>query len=286
MDFANEPYIRVYTRDDTAWKLLGWEAQTVLLHLERKVDRAGVLGLEDATPAEAVALQTGLPLEFVEPALAKLIKRKAVHHRGDVLIVPDWIESQETSKSDKQRQKDSRERRQAIASALPDHVTNRDNTESQNVTLESRIVTDRHAESHAVTPRHELSRDVTLSSAVPCSALPAVAVPYAVVSAAEKVGRAWYAELVNKDVASIPSASSAYAFIGGQSAEERATVAANLRASTVHGSKLRALSPQRIEKTLWHTHLLSEQEHAEQKAHYGRQPAAAPPNAAHQLMKY
>jgi len=110
-----------------------------------------------------------------------------------------------------------------------------------------------------------------------------------VVSSAEKIGRAWYGALVEKDDASIPSASAAYEFIGRQSPEERATVAANLRASSVHGKKLRALNPRRIAESLWHSHLLSEQEHAAQKQQYatGRQQlrAAEAVPLAHQPMK-
>jgi hypothetical protein len=114
--------------------------------------------------------------------------------------------------------------------------------------------------------------------------------PRPAVSAAEKIGRAWYGSLVEKLDTELPSASAAYDFIGKQSAEERELVAANLRASSVHGSRkaLRALSPQRIADKLWHSHLLSEADHAEQKSKYGKQtqPAAAPVPAAHKLMQF
>lgn len=107
------------------------------------------------------------------------------------------------------------------------------------------------------------------------------------VSAAEKVGRAWYAELVDKTDLDIPSAQAAYEFIGRQTEDERATVAANLRASSVHGRKLRALSPQRIAGPMWQPHLLTEAEHAAQKSQYAKQPVRVePPPPAHQLMKF
>ncbi len=115
--------------------------------------------------------------------------------------------------------------------------------------------------------------------------------PKAAVSAAEKIGRAWYGALVEKLDLELPSATAAYEFIGNQSAEERATVDANLRASSVHGPlrARRALRPQRIADSLWHSHLLSEADHAAQKAQYGKQPPqspAAPTPLAHQLMKF
>jgi hypothetical protein len=43
MDWENERYVRVYTRDTIDWVALGWEAQSLFLLLIRKVDRSGVL---------------------------------------------------------------------------------------------------------------------------------------------------------------------------------------------------------------------------------------------------
>jgi len=276
MDFANESYVRVYTRDTMTWKRLNWQARCVWSLLLRKLDRAGVLDLEGLQPDEAVALATELPPDVVEVGLPQLFDRGVIEAHDDLLVAPRFLEAQECVKSDKQRAKEYRERRRSQAMAEP----------SQNVTPESRDVTQSSREITAVTDRHA---SVTLNSAVLPSALPGIAVPYAVVTAAEKIGRAWYAELVQKDVASIPSASAAYEFIGKQSAEERATVAANLRASSVHGKKLRALNPKRIVDSLWHSHLLSEQEHAAQKQQYanGRQQlrAAEVVPSAHQPMK-
>ena len=43
MDWSNERYVRVYTRDTTTWKILSWEARALLQFLIRKVDRSGVV---------------------------------------------------------------------------------------------------------------------------------------------------------------------------------------------------------------------------------------------------
>ena len=43
MDWANERYVRLYTRDTVTWKMWPWEARAIFPLLMRKVDRAGVL---------------------------------------------------------------------------------------------------------------------------------------------------------------------------------------------------------------------------------------------------
>lgn len=287
MDFANEEYRRLYVRDTITWKRLGWTGQNVLTQILRKMDRSGVLELGGMEPAEAVALVTGGPIEEIETGLGRLLQLEVLQHVGDSLVWPRFVEAQTVNKSDKQRQRESRDRRRANSLGQPPPVTKRD-AESQNVT-------ESHARSHAVTGGHTPSHAVTLNSADLSSAQRSGAfyAPSApVVSTPVRVGMEWYAALLQKDVLSIPAASgeaaSAYDFIGKQSAEDRETVAKNLRDSSIHGKKLRSLSPRRIAGGLWHTHLLSEADHAAQKAQYGKQPpaAAAPVPAAHQLMKF
>ena len=149
MDYGNERWIRVYTRDTTTWKLIDWRARTVLLHLLRKVDRAGVLDVgEDGIDGLAAVLE--LPIgEVVEPGLHQLVTRGTVVATGAAYVIPNFITAQEAPSSDRQRQKDARERRRATALSRDDS--------SQNVTPESRNVTERHAESQGVTPRHAVS---------------------------------------------------------------------------------------------------------------------------------
>ena len=43
LDYANERFVLLYTRDTATWKLLDWEARAVLMFLLRKVDRSGVI---------------------------------------------------------------------------------------------------------------------------------------------------------------------------------------------------------------------------------------------------
>jgi hypothetical protein len=120
----------------------------------RKVDRAGVL--DDITdPVEDLSLITGMPEEHVSVGLEKLIQRKVVVITDGNLLIPNFIEAQESSKSDRQRQRESRERRRRIAR-----------------TDMSQNVTDCHSATERVTAQPNVSPPVTPTCAVPTCAVP------------------------------------------------------------------------------------------------------------------
>lgn len=156
LDWANERYVRVYTRDTTTWKLCDWRARTVLLHLFRKVDRSGVLDVgEDGVAGLAAVLE--LPLEeIVEPGIAQLVKRGTVERTADAYIIPNFLDAQETSSSDAQRQRAAREKRRAAKRFRDEDVTKRDT---------------------GVTRGHAASQDVTPSLSDPILTEPSLAVP-------------------------------------------------------------------------------------------------------------
>lgn len=149
MNFEDEPYVRVYVRDTKTWLKLGFEGQTVLLFVLRKLDRAGVLdGIDE--PAADVALITGVPVAIVEAGLPRLLERGVLVLRGDRLIMPNYIEAQSCAKSDRLRQQEQRQRRRndSLAdSSANGAVTIRDDS-SRDVTG----VTNRHEPSQGVTP--------------------------------------------------------------------------------------------------------------------------------------
>jgi hypothetical protein len=162
MDWSNESYVRLYTRDTTNWKRLGWDGQSVLMALLRKVDRSGSLDLGGLEPWEAVSLHTGATEDIARRGVEALKRTETVTIRDDRLTFPSFIEAQECSKSDKQRAKESRERR-AKGSDPSRPVT----PESRDVTPPSQAVTGGHDASHAVTPRHSLLCSASPSSADP-----------------------------------------------------------------------------------------------------------------------
>lgn len=153
MNFSDESYVRLYVRDTKTWLRLGFEGQCVLMFLLRKLDRAGVLdGMEELH--QDVALVTGVPLSVVDVGLPRLLERGVFELRGGCLIMPNFIEAQTAIRTDKARQKDSRDRRLA---------------EARLVTLRDGADTPRDK---TVTPSPTAKQPLTLYSAVPSSAVP------------------------------------------------------------------------------------------------------------------
>lgn len=132
MDWSEERYVRLYTRDTTTWKLLGWEGATVLALLLRKLDRGGCLPLEGLSPVDAIQLHTGLPYEVAVTGWTILSRREVFRTDGVSIVMPNFREAQEARPTAAQRKRLERERRAA-------NVTKRDNRESQAVTKSAEL---------------------------------------------------------------------------------------------------------------------------------------------------
>lgn len=208
MDWSNERYVRVYVRDTTTWKLLGWEGQTVLMHLIRKLDRAGRLDVEGCTAEEAVQLHTGLPEDVVSKGWDAVTKRDVFVTDESGILMPNYLEAQEAAQSDAQRQREFRARKR--------DVTKRDAIESQNVTKPLQPVTSSHVESQPVTP----SVPSVPNRAVPNARAPEAPLAIAADLIAEVTGQLWDAGAWADDLRWIASKPEA----------ERAAVAAGLAA--------------------------------------------------------
>ena len=154
MDWGNERYVRLYTRDTGDMLAIGWEGRAVLAELLRKVDRAGVL---DESDGAIVCEMLRIPIEIVEVALPRMASRGVIEIVDGQIILPNFIDAQEAKSSDKQRQAESRARR-------------RDKARAGNRTEPSRAVTEESRST--VTDSHEPSHDVTPSLAVQCLAVP------------------------------------------------------------------------------------------------------------------
>jgi hypothetical protein len=115
MDYSDERYVRVYTRDTPTMKLLRWEGRMVLFELLRKVDRAGVIDFGEEGPVEAVAAVTDIPLEHVSVGLQRLLDRGCVVVKDRSIVVLKFLEAQESPQSDKHRQRESRAKRRDLA---------------------------------------------------------------------------------------------------------------------------------------------------------------------------
>lgn len=154
MDFLNERYVRVYTRNTTTWLRLGWDAQCVLMQLLRVADRAGVIDIGDMQPWEAATVHCGAPEDVAKRGTARCLELGCVVHDGDRLVFPRFLEAQECAMTDAQRARESRARRAAVDRELSRNVT----APSQNVTAPTQNVS---PASHAVTVSHTPSQPVT-----------------------------------------------------------------------------------------------------------------------------
>jgi hypothetical protein len=161
VDWSNEEYVRLYTRETADDLELSWEAVALWRAMLTKFDRAGVLSVRNGWPS--VARLVRMPVEVVERVGPELVTdgRVRVTERG--FVAPNYVEAQTASKSDRIRQKESRDRRRADAMTQPREIPS---TPSQNVTPS-------HETSQAVAPSHTPSQNVTLTSADPllCEAL-------------------------------------------------------------------------------------------------------------------
>lgn len=155
MDWSNEEYVRLYTRETADDLELSWEALALWRAMLTKFDRAGVLSVRNGWPS--VARLVRMPIDVVEKVGPELIAdgRVRVTERG--FVAPNYVEAQTASKSDRIRQKESRDRRRADAMSQP----------RENSSTLSQNVTPGHEVSQAVTPSHTPSRNVTLTSADP-----------------------------------------------------------------------------------------------------------------------
>lgn len=175
MRWADERYVRVYTRDTGEWLALGWEAQSLFLLALRKADRAGIVHAGKAGP-RGLAGMTGVPVDVVLRALPLLLEDGCLRETPGGYIIPNYIAAQETSTTDAQRKRDQRERDRARVMAEGGPVSKMAGDTIAHMER-SRSVTESHAmasrvESQAVTGGHDVSQEVTPNRAVPSRAEP------------------------------------------------------------------------------------------------------------------
>jgi len=143
MDWANEEYVRLYTRETADDLELSWEAVALWRAMLCKFDRSGVIPVRNGWPS--IARMVRMPIDVVERAGPELVTDGRVRVTKHGFVAPNFTEAQTASKSDKLRQRESRDRRRETALAKPSEKT-----------------TSGHKRSQAVTNRDQESRDVTL----------------------------------------------------------------------------------------------------------------------------
>ena len=177
MDWSDERYVRLYTRDTATWNSLEWEGQTVLMHLLRKIDRAGVMDFEDDV-TEAIHHVTRLPMHVIEAGLPRMIKKKVVEVTGQTLVFVNFIEAQEAHASQKHRAAEYRARRRDLArrgvTKRDDHDTRRDDGEEPPVRGRKPPTVTKRDAGNTGRDAGNTGRDETVT---PSQAKPSLAVP-------------------------------------------------------------------------------------------------------------
>lgn len=164
MNWSDERYVRVYTRDTYDLLAVGWEGRLVLYELLRKCDRAGVL----ATGGDLAVIPELLriPVDIFERGIERLKKRGTVVVSEESITIPNYLAAQEAKYTTAARQRQSRQTRAERAAAngedpriaaRPDRygplgVTPRDHMGSQDVTNGSHGVTAGHSGSLHTVP--------------------------------------------------------------------------------------------------------------------------------------
>ncbi len=110
MEWNDEHYVKLFTRNTLTWKSWTWEARTVFLMLLRRVNMAGFLETGDLDPVEAIALQIDVPAHIVEIGLKQLLKSKTCELLDQAVLISKFVDAQETPKSPQQAKRDHRER--------------------------------------------------------------------------------------------------------------------------------------------------------------------------------
>lgn len=151
MDWSNEDYVRVYIRDTTDDLELSWQAMALWHAMLRKFDRSGLL--EARNGWASVAKVVRIPEDVVLAAGAELERDGRVMRTKRGILAPNFTEAQTARKSDKARQRESRDRRRADAIKAGS-----DNEPQTRLHLPDPADT-----CHTMSPAgHDVSRDVTL----------------------------------------------------------------------------------------------------------------------------
>lgn len=184
MQWEDERYVRIYTRDTADWLSLSFLAQGLFCLLLRKVDRFGQLPL-GRHGSRAVAIAIGFPGEWtrLEPALGELLEDGCVSIEGDLLTIKNFVAAQEAKTSGAQRTREWRERHRDAARKKAsgcDETSHGDETSpgsNVGVTPSDGMSPKSDGASLDVTNGDDVRRGVTRRDPVPYRTVPSLAVP-------------------------------------------------------------------------------------------------------------
>lgn len=110
MNWSDEKYVKLYTRDTLTWRAWPWQARCVWPLITRKLDGAGLIETGTMEPALAISMQIDVPVEVVRPGLAAIMESGTLEVVSGGLLAPKYVEAQEARKTEAQKKRDQRER--------------------------------------------------------------------------------------------------------------------------------------------------------------------------------
>lgn len=110
LDWGNERYVRLYTRDTPDWIMLPWQSRALFPLLLRRVDRRGGIDI-GKHGTKALAISVGLPAEVTEDGLRGLIADGCITLDGNRLTIRNFVPAQESKASGAQRVREHREKK-------------------------------------------------------------------------------------------------------------------------------------------------------------------------------
>jgi len=172
VNFEDEHYVRIYTRDTKTWLRWGWEGQAVFALTARKLDALGRVSVDE--PVADIALLTGMPEEVVRVGLKRVLDSGAFVARTGYIECPRWIDGQTGSKSDSARAREYRARLKAKASRDVIGASQSVTTASRDDTPASNPSQPNAAQCSAVHPDRArgLSPGVSRTYSLPCAEPP------------------------------------------------------------------------------------------------------------------
>lgn len=139
VDWANEDYVRIYTRETADDLDLSWESLALWRAMLTRFDRSGLIAVKNGWAS--ISKLTRIPLSVVQLAGPELVQDGRVVQVASGFLAPNFTEAQTASKSDKARQREVRDRRRREAASQPGATPSVGHAESRGVTDESRKVT-------------------------------------------------------------------------------------------------------------------------------------------------
>lgn len=156
MDWSNERWVKLYTRDTSDFLLLSWQARGLFALILRAVNRRGEIDLGRTGPRSlAVILHASHDAAAIMACLNELIADGCVAIEGQTLRVVNFETAQSTALSDAARARAHREKlRDELVTKRDASVTKRDGTNTKS----DGTVTGGHAASRGVTHRVDKKR--------------------------------------------------------------------------------------------------------------------------------